>query len=194
MTWNSFHRRGEILRDVVETADERRDGVLPMQLPGVTESFTDEIDLIGALLLKWHARLSVQVERTLGHEPLDPEAAVASAWRATAEQLPGVRLVIDRCTAAPEGSPMAQAMARAQHREWARLAAAAGLAHDQGPRALAAGLRLEALAREGLDLRPAAAPVPAQQVVPTEAATPVGPDRSADRESFVERLKAALAA
>ena len=57
MSWKAFHHRGETLRVVVDTANERRDGVLPMDAPGVTENFTDELDLIGALLLKWHARL-----------------------------------------------------------------------------------------------------------------------------------------
>ncbi len=197
MTWNSFHRRGDVLRDVVATADERRDGLLPTQLPGVSDHFTDEIDLVGALLLKWHARLSVQIERTLGHEPLDPEAAVAAAWRSTAQQLPGVRLVIDRCAAAPQGSPLATAMERARVREWGHLATAAGLAH-LGPRALAAGRRIEEVAREGLELpRAQAASVdaaPAATVPPAEPVARAGPGRSADRESFVERLKAAIAA
>lgn len=39
MTWNHVHRRGETLRDVVETLDVRRDGVLPVDLPGVAENF-----------------------------------------------------------------------------------------------------------------------------------------------------------
>ena len=34
MTWKSFHRRGEILRTVIATADARRDGLLPMDVAG----------------------------------------------------------------------------------------------------------------------------------------------------------------
>ena len=30
MTWNTFHHRGEILHTVVDAANARRDGVLPM--------------------------------------------------------------------------------------------------------------------------------------------------------------------
>ena len=30
MTWTSFHRRGDVLRDVIESADQRLDGVLPL--------------------------------------------------------------------------------------------------------------------------------------------------------------------
>src|SRR3954468_10346327 len=102
MSWTAFHSRGETLQAVVDTANARRDGVLPMQVPGVAQNFTDEIDLVGALLLKWHARLSGNIERALLREPMDLESAVASAWRTTAEQMPGVRLVIDQCQEHPE--------------------------------------------------------------------------------------------
>ena len=91
-----------------------------MHVPGVAENFTDELDLVGALLLKWHARLSGNIERALMREPMDLESAVAAAWRTTAEQLPGVRLVIDRCTERPPGPEMERAMDRAREREWAR--------------------------------------------------------------------------
>src|SRR6478672_6239277 len=131
MSWTAFHSRGETLRAVVDTANRRCDGVLPMQEPGVSEHFADELDLVGALLLKWHSRLSGNIERALMLEPMDLEAAVASAWRTTAEQMPGVRLVVDRCTQSPETAEMATAMERAREREWVRLALAAGLANSQ---------------------------------------------------------------
>ena len=54
MTWTSFHRRGEILRDVIASANRRRDGRLPMDLIGVAETFGDELSLLGALQLRWH--------------------------------------------------------------------------------------------------------------------------------------------
>ena len=44
MTWTSFHHRGEILRAVIATADVRRDGVLPLDVAGVAETFGDELD------------------------------------------------------------------------------------------------------------------------------------------------------
>ena len=43
MTWTSFHRRGEILRAVIAAADPRRDGLLPMDVDGVAETFGDEL-------------------------------------------------------------------------------------------------------------------------------------------------------
>jgi hypothetical protein len=203
MSWTAFHSRGETLHAVVDTANARRDGILPMQVPGVAENFTDEIDLVGALLLKWHARLSGNVERALMREPMSLEAAVASAWRATAEQLPGVRLVVDRCTLWPDTPEMAEAMNRARELEWVRLANAAGLANDEGAAAMAAGRRVEELAREGL------APelvVEAPEVAETTETIETGDTPQADSadddttseasssESFVDRIRAVLAA
>ncbi len=185
MTWNSFHRRGEILQTVVQTADARRDGVLPMQLPGVPETFRDELDLLAALQLKWHARLSGNIERALMAQPLDLESAIASAWRATSEQMPGVRLILDRYTETPSDSRMGAALQRASEKEWIRLAAAAGLASDESAAAARVGRRVELRARTE-----AAGPVarPASEVL-------ADPDRTAEgTPSLVDRIKAVLAA
>jgi hypothetical protein len=185
MTWSTFHRRGDVLNAVVETADHRRDGALPLDVPGVAERFTDEIDLIGALLLKWHARLSGNIEQALAQEPTDLESAVSTAWRRTAEQMPGVRMLVDRASEHPATEEMAAAMQRARRAERIRLAQAAGLANDASGRAAAAGARVEREARAGL----ATASTPD---TPTRATVPVPSDR--DRESFVRRIKAVLAA
>src|SRR5687768_14437207 len=58
MTWNAFRSRGEILRDVTAVADDRRDGALPWDVAGVPAVFADELDLLGALQLRWHTRLA----------------------------------------------------------------------------------------------------------------------------------------
>ena len=76
MTWNAFHHRGDVLRDVVAEAEARRDGVLPMELPGVTETFGDAHHLVAALQLRWHTRLAGSIERALLDQPDDPESAV----------------------------------------------------------------------------------------------------------------------
>jgi hypothetical protein len=186
MSWSSFHNRGEILRAVAGTANERRDGILPVGVPGVAENFEDELDLIGALLLKWHARLSGNLERALAREPLDLEHAVADAWRTTAEQMPGVRMVIDRCAEHPTTPEMEQAMKRAREHEWTRLATLAGLASTKNAAAVKAGRRVEDLAREGLA---ASAEVPA---VAQEA--PAAAPEAATGPSFVDRIRAVLAA
>ncbi len=180
MTWNAFHNRGEILRQVIAVADERRDGHLPVEVPGVRENFAGELDLLSALMLKWHARLSGNVERELMLEPMDLECAVARAWRLTSDEMPGVRAVIDRYNAQPTDRDMATALERAREREWLRLAGAAGVASDESGAAARAGARIEESAR-------ALAP---------GSASPVDlvPEQPTAHGSFVERIKAVLAA
>lgn len=180
MTWNTFHHRGEILQTVIDTADARRDGVLPMDLPGVAETFRDELDLVAALHLKWHARLSGNIERELMAQPMDLESAIAGAWSRTSAEIPGVRLIIDRYTAAPSDPEMGEALAKAQQKEWLKLAAAAGLASDESESAARAGQRVEKKARASASL---AVTAPATTVV-DDVVTP----------SLVERIKAVLAA
>lgn len=186
MTWNAFHNRGEVLRTVVATAAARRDGVLPMDVPGVSENFADELDLLSALMLKWHARLSGNIERQLMREPMDLEHAVARAWRQTADETPGVREVMDHCCDHPADPGMAETLARARQREWIRLAAAAGLANDESAAAARVGRRVEDEARA---LEPSAAG-DAERGSESPGATQLG-DRPV---SFVDRIKAVLAA
>lgn len=62
MTWNAYHRRGDVLRTVIAEANTRRDGILPLHLPGVTEAFGDELNLVAALQLRWHTRLAGTIE------------------------------------------------------------------------------------------------------------------------------------
>src|SRR6478735_9993425 len=73
MTWTSFHRRGDVLRDVIAVADQRRDGTLPRDVDGVSATFADDLDLLGALQLKWHTRLAGRIDREQMHQPMDLE-------------------------------------------------------------------------------------------------------------------------
>ena len=148
MTWQNFHRRGDVLRAVISTADERRDGVLPLDVDGVAQTFRDEPTLVGALQLRWHTRLSGHVERALLDQPMDLEAAVVTAWRATAEELPGVRLVLDRARES-EDPTVHTAMAKATAKERTLLAVMAGLVSQQDEAAARVGARLEEEARLG---------------------------------------------
>ncbi len=175
MTWNAFHHRGEILQTVIDAANARRDGVLPMDLPGVRETFHDELDLIGALSLKWHARLSGNIERALMAQPLDLEAAIVDAWRTSNDEAPGIRLIIDRYTESPSDPEMAVALQRAQEKEWLKLASAAGLASDESASAARAGQRVTTKARAG---------EPAATTTVDAVVTP----------SLVDRIRAVLAA
>lgn len=146
MTWTSFHRRGEILRSVTRVADERLDGALPMDVPGVRETF-DELSLLGALSLRWHTRLAGRIERELMYQPMDLEAAVVAAWHHTADELPGVRAILDRHREQPLDDEMAAAMAKAAAKEHLLLAVMAGLGSAEDAATVAVGARLEAEAR-----------------------------------------------
>lgn len=176
MTWNAFHHRGEILQAVIDTADARLDGALPNDVTGVTEAFHDDLDLIAALSLKWHARLSGNIERELMAQPMDLEAAITSAWRRTSVEAPGIRMIIDRYTESPSDPEMAAALSRAQEKEWLKLASAAGLANDESRSAARAGRRVTEQARAG-------APVSVPMTVDT-----------AGSPSLVDRIRAVLAA
>ena len=126
--WPTHHNRGEILRTVISTADERLDGVLPMDLIGVSPAFRDELDLLGALSLKWHTRLAARIERELTHGPTDLESAVIAGWRTTARDLAGNRLILDHNLEQPTTPEMAEAMTRSNAKEHELLAVLAGKA------------------------------------------------------------------
>jgi hypothetical protein len=121
MTWKSFHDRGAVLRDVLTTADARRDGLLPMDVPGARETFGDELTLLGTLQLRWHTRLAGRIEHEIMRHPDEQEAAVQDAWRQTAGELPGVRAIIDHYTEHPLDETMARATRVAAAKEQALL-------------------------------------------------------------------------
>src|SRR6478672_10840697 len=142
MTWDAFHHRGDVLRDVVDEANRRRDGVLPTELPGVAETFGDESALVAALQLRWSTRLAGHVERSLMELPDDLETAVVSAWRATADELGGVRVILDAQREAPPTAEMAEAFEKAHRKDAVLMAAMAGLASPSDPAAVRIGERL----------------------------------------------------
>ena len=175
MTWTAFHNRGEILRTVIATADDRRDGILPMDVAGVAETFGNELALLGALQLRWHTRLAGRIERELMNQPMDLEQAVVTAWRGTRDEMPGVRQIVDHYRSEPTDAAMAQALARATAKEQTMLAAMAGRASVQDASAVRVGEAIEQRARSGRD--------PGAHRADTEP-----------HEGFLEKLKAALAA
>ena len=126
MSWTTFHRRGEVLREVIAAVEGRRDCRLPMHLPGVGDAFGDELTLLGALQLRWHTRLAGRIERELMQCPHDHEAAVVAAWRSTARELPGVRALLDHYRDHPLDERMARAVATSSRKEQALLGASAG--------------------------------------------------------------------
>ncbi len=147
MTWDAYHRREEVLRSVVDEANRRRDGVLPLDLPGVAETFGDEQGLVPALQLRWHTRLAGEVERALMEDPMEPETSVLTAWRRTATELAGVREILDACSADPSTPALAEALDRANRKDWVLLAAMAGQAGASSAGTARLGRRLEQQAR-----------------------------------------------
>lgn len=150
MNWESYHRRGDVLQAVIAEIGIRRDGTLPMDVPGVAQTFRDELDLLGAVQLKWSARLSGWIERQFSDQPDDLEEAVIRAWRLADRELPGVKSVLDHYTAHPTSETMATAMAKSLTKERSMLAANAGLIsyinrEDVGARI---GVAVEAKARD----------------------------------------------
>ncbi|PKH37143.1 hypothetical protein SAMN05192575_10164 [Nocardioides alpinus] len=175
MTWTSHHRRADVLRAVIAAADHRLDGRLPLDVEGVADTFGDELTLLGALTLRWHTRLAGHVERELSDQPLDLENAVALAWLAAAEDMPGIRAVIDHHVAHPTSPEMARTLAVATTKEHEMLALMAGRASGPGEAAARVGRSIEAGARTSY--------VPGARRR-TETGAP----------SLVQRLKAVLAA
>lgn len=185
MTWDAFHRRGEVLQTVIAEADRRRDGVLPMQLPGVAETFGDEATLVGALHLRWHTRLTGTIERELAEDPSDPERAVVTGWRQAAAHAPGIRALLDAQAAAPASEDVREVLTKAVRKEWAMLAAMAAKAAPADPRAVALGHAIEEQARAGLPAAPGGA----------HRAEPQAPTVRCSRPaSLVSRIKGRLAA
>jgi hypothetical protein len=183
MTWDTFHRRGEVLRAVVDQAEARRDGVLPMDVPGVAETFGDELALIGALQLRWHTRLAGMVERELMEAPSDLESAVLSAWRKTATELSGIRAILDAYGATPTSEEMRRTLETAHRKDWALLAAMAGRASAQDAGAMVVGRRIEEKARA------AYRPTVAGRHRRDDA---VADDRTVHGGSLLDRIKARL--
>jgi len=178
MTWTSFHRRGEVLRQVIAAADRRRDGILPTDIDGVSETFADDLDLLAALQLKWHTRLAGRIEREQLSQPMDLRAAVVRAWHRTADELPGLRAVLDEARRRPADAGTAEIMRKSAAKEHVLLAVMAGEASAHDARAAAAGARIEA---------------EAQATWSPYGGHGHAPD-PAERPTFLGRLKAALAA
>ena len=177
MTWTSFHRRGDVLRDVIAAADRRRDGVLPSDVAGVGAVFADDLELLGTLQLKWHTRLAGRIEREQLHQPMDLRAAVVRAWHRTADELPGVRAVLDAQRADPADEATAEVVRKSAAKEHVLLAVMAGLASAHDARAAAVGADIEREAQATWSAYPAA-----------------GGDAPTHRQTLLGRLKAALAA
>lgn len=137
-------RRADVLRSVVEVLDRRLDGALPQDVRGLDQAFADDLDLLGALTLRWHARLGAQLDRALDVPVADRPRAVSLAWATTAEQMRGVRRLLDREAEHPRSPEVRRLLERSTAAEHGLLARAAGvpLASVNGRTLLAEGRAL----------------------------------------------------
>lgn len=143
------HRRADVLRAVIAAADRRRDALLPTDVPGVAETFADDLDLVATLQLRWYTRLASRIEAAQASSPEDLGTATRRAWLAVADEMPGVRAVLDLARTRTDDPRLAHAMGRATAKERLLLAASAGWCgpHDLARGAVLGG-RLEEEARQ----------------------------------------------
>lgn len=173
MNWKAYHSRGEILHDVIDTADARRDGLLPMDVEGVTEKFENELDLLCALQLKWHTNLAGRIDRFLAEQPMNLEDAVINAWHSVADEYQGVRLILDHYRSEPIDTAMATAMRKAAAKEHLMLAVMCGYSSVDDELAIPIGARIDERAR-----------------VTFIPSLPTAPERA----TIISRIRSALAA
>lgn len=154
-------RRGTVLRAVAQVLDRRLDGALPRDVPGVSDCFADDADLVGALALSWHTHLGARLDAALEAQrsgATDRSQAVTRAWADAAEQLRGVRRLLDRQAAEPASAAVAEVLARSaaqEHALLARAAEGAAALRADDDRTQAVGRRLVRQART--QVRPALA-------------------------------------
>jgi hypothetical protein len=168
MTWDAHQRRDMVLHAAMDAAENRRDGQLPWDAVGAEQAFDTPAELLGALQMRWHTRLTGAIERELAEQPWDLGQAVVHAWRGLAGSMPGVRAVLDAHGDEP-------AMRRARSKEWALLATASGLTGMDDPAAARIGRGVEQRARS----------ITVQKPAPDEEPAPQG---------WLRRLRHALAA
>jgi hypothetical protein len=140
--WDNYHRRATALRDVVAELDRSGSSTLPWtdELAAV---FDDPDRLLVALNDLWARRLAGRVDLALEIDEHESAESVALAWHEVAEELAGVRRVLDR----QADNPLLRHSRRQEHR---MLAVAAGHATTGDPlsRSAAAGERLVTRVRD----------------------------------------------
>jgi hypothetical protein len=134
--WDIYHRRATALRGVIADLDRSRSSELPWD-DELAAVFDDADDLLVALHDVWNRRLAGRVDLALEIDEHESEESVALAWREVADELAGVRRVLDGQT----DNPALRHSVRQEHR---LLAVAAGLATIGDPlsRSAEAGARL----------------------------------------------------
>ncbi|MET0819391.1 MAG: hypothetical protein ABWY58_00375 [Aeromicrobium sp.] len=171
MTWDAYHRRKTVLREMLAVADRRPDVTLAElldTLPDAREAFPTETDALYDLQMAWFQRLSGQMDRLLADESESPELVPVTAWVSAAADMPGARALLDAHRDAP-------ALRKAVAKELAYLAMSAGVPATS-PDVTSHGRRIQESARDEL------------------AAFPPKPVDEAPRPGIIARLRSAIAA
>lgn len=141
IAWDTYHRRATALRRVIADLDRSGSSTPPWD-DELAALFDSPDDLLVALHDLWSRRLAARVDLALEIDEHGPEESVALAWREVADELSGVRGVLDRHQDNP-------ALRRSDRQEHRMLAVSAGLATigDPASRSAAIGARLVARIR-----------------------------------------------
>lgn len=126
--WSALHLRSAVLRDVVAAVEAGAELPWDDRLAAV---FGDRDELLRALHELWGRRLDGRIDIALETDDQPLADAVADAWLATVEDLPGVRRVLDEHADEPGLRQLERAQLRA-------VAVAAGLATFADPIAVSA--------------------------------------------------------
>ena len=177
MTWDAYHRRKELLREIFAMADRHPDRTsLSSVLDAVDPHrlvLEDETAALFEIQMVWFQRLSGHIDRLTSEGGEAPALVAVAAWAASAAELPGARALLD---AHSDSTELAAAFAK----ERAFIAASAGIPAND-PNLDGRGERIIAAAR----IDAAALPVhqPAPEALDDE-----------QRQGLIARLRSAIAA
>lgn len=146
MTNDDSAARAQVLEQVMDAANTRRDGRLPRDVDGVQDAYPSDLMLVEDLRATWRVRLGAEIDHALADDPVDVPSTVVAAWRRAAEAMPGVRAVLDHALEVDDAAVvLTQVKAVEEERAW--LADVAGLAESTDRTAPGVGADLEAQAR-----------------------------------------------
>jgi hypothetical protein len=118
-SWSRVHAHTASLREVIAGLDAGQP--LPDDATGPLGAFGNRDELLLALHGVWSRRLNGRIDVALETDDHDLAESIARAWLDTADDLPGVRRVLDEHADAP-------ALRLVQRHEHRAIAVAAGLA------------------------------------------------------------------
>jgi hypothetical protein len=156
MSWNDYYRRRDVMDAVLRRAARDPEGALPFaEVPGATEAFASEQDLLLALQYKWNQLLSgylraevagpEDAEGIPGRDDTDHVDAVSRAWRTAVTENETLHTLL---ATNADGYPALREMRAAEQR---MLAVTAGLAEPHEPidEITKVGAAFDALLRNG---------------------------------------------